>query len=171
MNSAGNVWKLRGWLLKLLRPNSRLLHSLATQSALLVLVAHAKKDRIELAVRVTSGVGVMCAVFRQRGNMLKKELTIPGARLKVRDEIKDGLIGSMASDAPALTHLPLMTQPWVGPGSNQIGAVPGDILTVVTGPQKKKAYANNNCAQVHRMGDPAIYYVFWCTLRASCDHV
>ena len=101
--------------------------------------------------------------------MLKKEFLTVGSRVKI-GEIKDGLIGSMSiPDAPPMTELPLyQATTFLGAGSFSVPAQTGDVLTIVRGPMKKNRF---NVVEVHRMGDPKSYYVFWCNLRASCDHV
>ncbi len=101
--------------------------------------------------------------------MLKKERLTAGSRVKIIT-VKDGLIGSMSiPDAPEMTELPLYhAVGFLGAGSPCVPATPGDELTIVSGPKKKNRF---NVVEVHRMGDPRSYYVFWCNLRASCDHV
>lgn len=99
--------------------------------------------------------------------MLKKELTVPGSKVKILDKISGGLIGS--SDDQSLPYVRLMFEPGAcEPGATVIQGHSGDILTIQ---RKPRRIYGINVVEVHRLGDPRNYYVYWCELRASCDHV
>lgn len=102
--------------------------------------------------------------------MLKKQDLVVGQRIKIRDVIKDGLIGGMGGGGDStMPYLPLQRQPRTGgPNCSEVQGMPGDILTLASKTKRKDGV---NIVEVHRLGDPAIYYVFWCALRVSCDHV
>ncbi len=103
--------------------------------------------------------------------MLKKELMIPGSKIKMRDILKDGLGGVAGSDQKqgTLDYLDLMPSPGVADvfykGNGRV--MPGETVEVVRGP--KKSYGIN-CAIVRTdAGDEG--FVYWCSLRASADHI
>lgn len=105
--------------------------------------------------------------------MLKKELTIPGARIQVNPVIKDGLPKSMFGDLsfnnfnnPPKTHISLMQD--AGSFLNGHAAIyPGELLTIVRGP--KKTMGINTCTVKTSAG--VVGHVYWCELRASCRHI
>lgn len=105
--------------------------------------------------------------------MLKKENMIPGSKIKVRPVIKDGLPPVLKDYKTAITA-DILTEIEVMPIGSTLGwthykanVVSGTILEVVKGPKK---ISGANVATV-RLSNGQEGYVYWCTLRASCDHI
>lgn len=103
--------------------------------------------------------------------MLKKDKMLPGSLIKVRPVIKCGLPANMMADDDdgLLEHLTLQLAPGAAnPFFTTRQAGPGAVLEVVKGPKKTNGI---NCAMVKVPGEEGDYHVYWCELRASCDHI
>lgn len=97
--------------------------------------------------------------------MLKKTLAVPGSLVQVRARISDGVNLEKGANT-TLPHLRVMTDA----GTVMSGYHPvesGAILTIVDKPKNRRGI---NTAVV-RTSDGIEGHVYWCELRASCDHV
>ena len=101
--------------------------------------------------------------------MLNKDATVPGATIRTRKILKDGVsLGGGMSEIPHITSHP------TGHGAGVPGVVapsftvgPEEELTVVEKPKKRGGI--NMCKIRNSQGQEG--HVFWCELRISCDHV
>lgn len=97
--------------------------------------------------------------------MLKKTLAVPGSLVQVRARISNGVNLEKGANT-TLPHLRVMTDA----GTVMSGYHPvesGAILTIVDKPKNRRGI---NTAVV-RTSDGVEGHVYWCELRASCDHV
>lgn len=94
--------------------------------------------------------------------MLKKELTVKGAKIRSRNVLKNGIVAGAEGVVPYIT----MTQ---GPGSVFDGciSIPPNVTFEVADKPKKKS--GINVVKVLYQGHEG--YVYWCELRVSCDHI
>lgn len=102
--------------------------------------------------------------------MLNKEATIPGAQIRTRKVLKDGLPGSFriegdTGEIPHITAHPSGLGANIGTHAFLVG--PEEALTVVEKPRKRGGV--NMCKVRNAQGQEG--HVFWCELRMSCDHV
>lgn len=98
--------------------------------------------------------------------MLNKEATIPGAQIRTRKVLKDGVsMGAPMSVIPHITAHPSDLGAQIGTHAFLVG--PEEALTVVEKPRKRGGV---NMCRV-RNAQEQEGYVFWCELRISCDHV
>lgn len=96
---------------------------------------------------------------------------VVGSQIKLRNKLSNGLSGiglpgvSFNREVDSLT---LWEHKLSTIGSKTTPIYPNSVLTVLEGPKRKGDSANS--AKVE-LADGTQGYVFWCELRASCDHV
>lgn len=100
--------------------------------------------------------------------MLKKDLSVPGARVTVNPIIKDGVPAVLGGGG---TLDKLTITPDVGSimltGAWKVG--PGTLLEIVKKPRRTQGI---NSVRVRVVAEPSVEgEVYWCELRASCSHV
>lgn len=97
--------------------------------------------------------------------MLKKANTVPGALVQVRDRISTG-INIEKGASTEIPHLRVMTDAGtIMSGYHPVEA--GAVLTIVDKPKNRRGI---NTAVV-KTSDGVEGHVYWCELRASCDHI
>jgi hypothetical protein len=101
--------------------------------------------------------------------MLKKELMVPGNRMKVRlGVLKSGVTGAFAfGQDQTIPHMSMTAEAGgLFDGTRAIHG--GTELEVVRAPKKTQGI---NTAIVKEVATGVQGHVYWCELRANCDHI
>lgn len=103
--------------------------------------------------------------------MLKKELTVPGARVVLKEVLKDGVPGNMSEPGADHTISHVTITPDIGSimltGGWEVGS--GTELEIVKKPRRRDRI---NSVRVRVVGQPEVEgEVYWCELRASARHI
>ena len=98
--------------------------------------------------------------------MLKKELTLPGARVRINDVIKDGL-PKMYGGGEILDCVSVWLN-GVGPlVSKSVHLHSGDEVTIIKKPGRREGI---NLVTVE-LDNGQTGVIYWCELRASATHI
>lgn len=96
---------------------------------------------------------------------LKKDLCTPGARVILKDTLKDGVPASLTSTVWGEKHDPRIEAVRVG----GVDCGPGTELEIVKKPRRIDGRVNS--VRVRIVNQPEIEgEVYWCELRASARH-